>query len=554
LRSRIIVAAVVLFAFAVPSHAYRMSAWVPSWDARSLEIMRTQAGNLHETNPGWYTVAADGSVTKNYKAEDSSMRAALSGTLLVPTIKNYIGGKFDGSVVANIVNNPELREKHAEALAQLAVDKNLDGIDVDYESLPASARQNFTAFLAILADKLHATRRVLSVTVHAKTSDSTRSGPGAQDWKAIGAIADSVKIMAYDKHWSTSEAGPIAPLDWLDDVATYAESTIPKGKAIIGLPWYGYDWEAKNGSSVTFESATAKALTAGAAVSHDANGEATFSYGGRTVYFQDAASYRAKVDLIAKQHRGIAGFAHWRVGAEDPAIWAIVRELKQQGSTNDSTPARPASQSFTVEGPQQLQLVAGHSATGEFRYAGINGFNSVVTVSVESLDAFAGTASLSSPTINRTSATTLVVSVPPGTLAGTYRLNLKMTGAGLTREKVVSLTVTEPPQEFAIDGPSRLTIMAGKSAAADFRYDGINGFNSVVTVSVTPLDAFAGTAMLSSATINRTAAATLTVTVPATTPAGTYRLAVTMTGGGITHDKVLTVEVTKPKPSKRRAV
>lgn len=552
MRSRVILAAFALFAFAVPSHAHRMSAWVPSWDTKALEVMRMQAGNLHETNPGWYTIAADGSVTKNYKAEDSSMRAALAGTLLVPTIKNYVGGKFDGALVASIINNPDLREKHAEALAQLAVDKNLDGIDVDYESVPATAKNNFTAFLALLADKLHASRRVLSVTVHAKTSDTSRNGPGAQDWKAIGQVADSVKIMAYDKHWDGSDAGPIAPLDWLDDVATYAESNIPKGKAVIGLPWYGYDWLGTKGTSMTYATATEKALSIGAAVSHDANGEATFSYNGRTVYFQDAASYRAKVDLIAKQHRGIAGFAHWRVGAEDPAIWAIVRELKQD-STTDSAPVRPAAQSFTVDGPQRLEIEAGHNAAAEFRYTGVNGFNSVVTVSVNLLDAFGGTTALSSQTITRTSATTLIVTVPASTPAGDYRLNVKMTGAGLTREKVVTLTVIPPPQEFAIDGPSRLSIAAGQSATGDFRYDGINGFNSLVTVSVTAIDAFGGTFALSSTTINRTSPATLTVTVPATAPAGTYRLAVTMTGGGLTHDKVLTVEVTKPKPSKRRA-
>src|SRR5687768_7353479 len=297
MRSRFLFSVVALFAFAAPGYAYRMSAWVPSWDPNAVTVMQTQAGNLQETNPGWYTIAADGSVTNNYKAEDATMRAALSGTMLVPTIKNYIGGKFDGALVAAIVNDPVRREAHAEELAQLVVTRGLDGIDVDYEGVPTTANANFSAFIQILAGKLHAANRVLSVTVHAKTSEKTNwNGPGAQDWAAIGAAADSVKIMGYDKHYDGGAAGAIAPLDWLGQVATYAESTIPAGKAILGLPWYGYDWLGTDGTTVTYADAMAIAQHAGATVTRDVNGEATFTYAGRTVFFQDFTSYRTKVD------------------------------------------------------------------------------------------------------------------------------------------------------------------------------------------------------------------------------------------------------------------
>ena len=440
MRSRFLAAIAVLFAFAFPSYAYRMTAWVPSWDANALTIMQSQAGNLQETNPGWYTLAADGSIILNYKAEDPSMRAALTGTQLVPTIKNYVNGGFDGAMVATIVNDPALREKHAEALTQLVVTKNFDGIDIDYESVPATSKANFSAFITILAQKLHGANRVLSVTVHAKTSDtSTRNGPGAQDWRAIGGAADSVKIMAYDKHWSTSEAGAITPLDWLGQVAAYAESAIPAGKAIIGLPWYGYDWLGTAGTSVTYAQAIALANQNGATITRDASGEATFTYNGRTVFFQDAAAYKAKVDLITKNYPGIAGFAHWRVGAEDPGIWATVRQLTMQ-----SPSIRPAPQTFVIDGPRQLQIVAGDSASAIYGYTGINGFNAVVSAAVKPLDAFAGTATLTGATIERTAGTRLVVNVPKSTPAGTYRLAVIMSGAGIKQEQIVTVKVLPP--------------------------------------------------------------------------------------------------------------
>lgn len=445
MRSRIVIAAFALFAFSVPTYAWRMSAWVPSWDTAALEVMRTQAGNLAETNPGWYTIAADGTFTKNYKAEDPSMRAALTGTQLVPTIKNYVNSGFDGALVAKIVGSATLREKHAEALTQLAVTQNYAGIDVDYESVPTTARANFSTFVQLLADKLHSTNRILSVTVHAKTSDSsTRNGPGAQDWVAIGRAADSVKIMAYDSHWSTSEAGAITPLDWLDQVAAYAESSIPAGKAIIGLPWYGYDWLATQGTSVTHAQAIATAQRVGASVSRDVNGEATYNYEGRTVYFQDAAAYRAKVNLITSKHPRIGGFAHWRVGAEDPAIWAIVRELATQ-SAGGAPIIGPARQDFRVDAPAQLQVVAGSPASARLGYTAIDGFSSTVSVTVTALDGFGGVTMLSQPTVAKNTTATLLVSVPATTVPGSYRLKVTMAGGGLTREQIVTLNVTAPP-------------------------------------------------------------------------------------------------------------
>jgi spore germination protein YaaH len=442
-RSPILLTAVALLAFAVPAHAYRMSAWVPSWDANAVTIMQMQAGNLTETNPGWYSLAADGSIAKNYKAEDPTLRAALSGTQLVPTIKNLVNGSFDGALVAAIVADPLRRESHAEALAQLAVTQNFAGIDIDYESVPASAKSDFSAFVQLLAAKLHASQRLLSVTVHAKTSDSaTWDGPGAQDWRAIGAAADSVKIMAYDKHWSTSAAGAIAPLDWLDQIATYAETTIPAGRAILGLPWYGYDWLASQGTAVTYASATATAERVGATVTHDVNGEATFTYDGRTVFFQDASSYRAKVNRITSAHPGIGGFAHWRVGAEDPATWAIVRELTMQAPS-----IRPAPQDFRVDAPLELSVMPGREGSMRVRYVAIDGFDASVAVSVTKVDAFGGLALLSTPTITKTTAATLVVSVPTTTHAGDYRLEITMSGGGLTRKQTVTVHVTPPPRK-----------------------------------------------------------------------------------------------------------
>jgi spore germination protein len=350
MRFRAGFAAVLLIGLAVPSYAYRMSVWIPPWDRNALTSTQANAGRLDESNPVWYTITADGSVAKLDNAENSSLRAAMTGTDIIPTIQNYINGAWAGQAVADIIATAEGRERHAENLTRLVVQNAYDGIDLDYESVPGTARGDFSTFVALLAEKLHGARKQLSVTVHAKTSDSsTRNGPASQDYRAIGAAADTVKLMVYSYSWGSSAAGPIAPIEWLEKCVAFAASQIPARKIIVGLPWYGYDWLGTRGTSVVYSEAVATAQRNGVAIGHDVNGEATYSYSGRTVYFQDATSYSRKVAAVLAKHPGIGGFAAWRAGAEDPAIWSRVQSLRGGSPTS---PALPAPQPPPVVTPQ----------------------------------------------------------------------------------------------------------------------------------------------------------------------------------------------------------
>lgn len=440
--------AVLAFVLALPAFGWRTSAWVPAWDANAVTLMQAHGGKLDEANPGWYTMAANGSIVKNWNAEDPAMRAALTGTTLVPTIKNIINDSFNGAAVATLLASPANRELHAENLALLVVQNAFDGIDIDYERVPTTSRADFTAFIELLAQKLHASGKLLSVTVVAKASDSEDwNGPGSQDWIAIGRAADSVKIMCYDYHWSTSAAGPLTPLDWLDKVAVYAEQTLPVGKAIIGLPWYGYDWLGKVGATVTYAQAMATAKAKGATVTRDANGELTYTYDGRTVYFQDATSYRTKVEKIASRRSGIAGFAHWRVGAEDPALWGYVAELKAVGG---AAPARSPVADFAIDGPTRLSVAAGAQQTTQLRITRINGFDAPVTIIARMLDPLYGAVTFGSNRIAADGSTTMTVAAFSPAPAGTYRVELTMTGGSVTRMQVVEVEVRRTARTRAV--------------------------------------------------------------------------------------------------------
>ena len=143
---------------------------------------------------------------------------------------------------------PSAAHAHARALAQVVDRYNLDGIDLDYESInfgsssaKATVRKYYPALLRDLDARLDRMGAVTSVTVASRTSP-TDPNWWVFNYPALGRQADRVRIMTYDFHWSGGSPGPIAPKWWVNDVASYASRAIAPRKVSLGMPAYGRDW------------------------------------------------------------------------------------------------------------------------------------------------------------------------------------------------------------------------------------------------------------------------------------------------------------------------
>jgi len=461
LRIRVAAVAAVLVTLAAQSFAaYKVSVWIPPWSTAALTSIQANGGSITESNPVWYAWNADYSVAKQWNAENPTWRSSMGG-LLIPTVQNLVNDSFDGNAAAAMLANATTREAHATALAQLAIANGFDGIDVDYERVPTASRAAFTTFVGSLAAKLHAANKKLSVTVYAKASDKENwNGPGSQDWSAIGGAADSVKIMAYDYHWSTSAAGAIAPLDWLDQVAAYAEQTIAGSKIMMGLPWYGYDWPASgSASTATFASAHQTMLANNATVQRDAaSGEPYFSYSGRTVYFQDAAGYTAKINLLKQKHPGIAGFANWAAGQEDPDIWKVISGTPVVTPPPSGSGGTPVPLDFLVSGPTTMQVMQNGTASADFRVVPVNGFTATTSVTVQkTFDGIAG------PSLSTVAAGgTVSVNISASSAPGTYVMIIRFTSGTIIHDQSVTVTVTAAPKQAPAPPPTPTRHRAAK--------------------------------------------------------------------------------------------
>ncbi len=232
-----------------------------------------------------------------------------------------VNENFEPDGVEVALASPKAMKDHVAAIMKIVLEDGVDGLDLDYESLNAKDREPFSAFVQMLGTSLHAKHKKLVIAVHGKESEpGTWGGTQSQDYAAIGKAVDSIRVMTYDFHWETSEAGPIAPPDWVERVMTFAKSVVPANKLELGIPAYGYDWLGKKANGIAWDQFTPLVKTYGPA-KRDASQELVLNYKGRTIYFADGAASIPKFGISKKL--GLTGLAMWRLGAEDPAFWAV---------------------------------------------------------------------------------------------------------------------------------------------------------------------------------------------------------------------------------------
>lgn len=261
--------------------------------------------------------------------------------------------------MAALLSAPATRALHVQTLVRFARDQDFDGLDIDYESFAfndgrdtwESTRPNWVAFIVELADALHREHKTLTVSAPyvLDGGHTPDSGYWVYDYAAIGKVVDRVRIMAYD--YSTSEPGPIAPLEWVTSVVAAAKDLVPASKLVLGIPVYGRDWAGavvgscppdQQPKSHTVSNTTAEQVAAAKGVAPmwaEHSAERTFSYtdvlsgvdaGGtavsctvtRTVWYQDAQAVYERAWVAERQD--LSGIALFPLGTDVTAMWPAI--------------------------------------------------------------------------------------------------------------------------------------------------------------------------------------------------------------------------------------
>jgi spore germination protein YaaH len=289
------------------------------------------ADQFDAVHPIWWHIGADPtSFTRIYGEGSPTVlnHTTWAGqrTLLIPTIAAVDGG--DPGQVSTMLHDANLVTQHIANIRALVASHKYDGIDLDYEHLPDSDRDAFSAFAQQLAQGLHSDGKTLSFAVQAVTRAA-----GVWDYDVLSQVSDQVHLMTYDFHFLGSHPGPISPLGWDQDVFQYISSVAGgarNGKFLVGLANYALAGSDSGSTGWTGSAMDAINLAGGSyATTTDhmtscpyveaghpiASGRAPNAYTSQGhTYFEDLASMEEKV--TAAQAAGLGGVTYFTIGGE----------------------------------------------------------------------------------------------------------------------------------------------------------------------------------------------------------------------------------------------
>ena len=232
-----IIAAVALVLCSSAAHAQRkIVAYVPNWVdlnafSEAIDYPKLTHINIAFENP----VNDAGDLSFNRKNQVLLAHAKTKGVKVLISIG---GGAASGDkkLLARYFHllNETNRAGFATKLAAYVVSHDFDGLDVDIEG--PSINHDYGAFIAELGRTMRAQGRLLTAAL-------SKGYGGSQVPDSVFAHFDFVNIMAYDGAgpWDPQSPGQHSSLEFAqNNVAYWLKRGLPKSKAVLGVPFYGY--------------------------------------------------------------------------------------------------------------------------------------------------------------------------------------------------------------------------------------------------------------------------------------------------------------------------
>lgn len=240
---------------------------------------------------------------------------------IFPRITNLdVSGNQPGADFAAYIKLPENRTALCSDILSLLEQYDFKGINLDFQFIPNSSKDDYISFLMELSGLLH--NNSIYITINVPIGDDILN------YKAIGEVADMIVIKPFDEHYPEGPNGPIASQNWFTNELDKLKQKIHMEKVIISLGQYAYDWNITRGTaaeSLSIEEATSLSKEFRAPVRTDSLSiNSTFSYmssGGEIhdVWMLDAVSMWNELQLL--KDYPVYGVALCQIGLEDPTIW-----------------------------------------------------------------------------------------------------------------------------------------------------------------------------------------------------------------------------------------
>jgi len=280
---------------------------------------------VNTISPTWFSISDNDGNISSLASEDYVTAAHDQGLEVWALVDNF-NEEID---TTEILSSTAARKKLSNQLIAAAIEYNLDGINVDFESIPEDAGEGYIQFIRELSVKCRKNGFVLSIDVPVPMSYTSH-----YDRKEQGIVADYVIIMGYDEHYvGSEEAGSVASLPFVENGIEATLAEVPADKIINAVPFYTRLWTISPSGAISSE---AIGMDTADQWLSDNDLEANWS----TDTSQDYAEYEDDQGNIYKiwleneksieekaklvQEYELGGIAAWKLGFERSSIWDVI--------------------------------------------------------------------------------------------------------------------------------------------------------------------------------------------------------------------------------------
>ena len=247
--------------------------------------------------------------------------------------------QFSSELVHQLLSSETQQQSLIAELLEAVDRRGYQGIDVDFEYVPAEDARAYARFLAQLRQALRSRRLPLSAALAAKTSANQ---PGRLyegiDYHLIAQAVDFALLMTYDWGYLSGPPMAVAPLPQVRKVVEYALTEFSPEQLYLGIPNYGYNWplpfrEGNRAVSVNNVEAVRLAWNRHAAIRYDETAQAPWlryvdEQGvEHEVWFEDARSIQAKLNLALEY--SLYGVGYWNLDRPFPQNWVVLNSMAQ---------------------------------------------------------------------------------------------------------------------------------------------------------------------------------------------------------------------------------
>ena len=297
-------------------------------DALAADIQDVKGVNV--ISPTWFSISSnDGDISS--LASSDYVDTAHQNDMEVWGLMDNFSTDIDTDTVLGTTTS---RENLEGQLITEALNYQLDGINIDIESLPEETSESYVQFMRELSVKCRNNNLVLSVDVPSPYSFNEHYSQ-----KELGEVVDYVIIMGYDEHYAGStDAGSVSSLGFVKAGIEDTLKEVPTQKVINAIPFYTRVWIQPFGAG----NLTSEVLGMDGAANYisehgmdtywdDEAGQNVASVeaedGIYTIWVEDEQSIGEKMKLI--QENQLAGVAEWKLGFERASVWPVIAQYLQ---------------------------------------------------------------------------------------------------------------------------------------------------------------------------------------------------------------------------------